>query len=303
VSEEITAQIPGTTYKVKFGVEGKYYSLFLYRGSLVHKSKPLSILRGASLGEAPEEVENCLRDLLDSEEVYLSPVIIKRVVGNLMDQVPEDGTIKFTEKSQKEFVKRELKVADLIQKSDNRAGKKSIVEFTPGEETKFDATSDDIGKISVPKPKPLPEKIIKREEPVAEPTVAKPIEPVKTIEKPVEVKPEETKPIETEVVKLEEKVTTLSTEVETIQTKLEKSTQEIEDLKEQMNQIHQEKETEPQIPIDLETTEVEDATEPEETALPETEIQEADEPIVEEEAESESTEEVIAEPSIDDSEL
>ncbi|NHJ47836.1 MAG: hypothetical protein FK733_08620 [Asgard group archaeon] len=300
MSEEITISIPGTTYRVKFGVEGKYYALSLYRGSVEHKTKPLTILRGSSLSDLPEEVENGLRDLLDSEEVYLSPVIVKRVVNNLLDQIPEDGQLTTVEKTQKEFVKRELKVADLINKSDQRAEKKSTIEYSPSMETKFDATADDIGKVSLSKPKPLPEKIVKRDEPVVEEhkPVVKPIEkPVEIpVEKPVEEEPKpivETEHIETEVVKLDEKVDSLTNELETLHDIVEKSNQEIEDLKEQVNLIKKEVHE----PVVKTEEEIITPEEPIEKPKLQVEIPETD--TIEE---SEITDEPTIEPSIDDSE-
>jgi hypothetical protein len=236
LSKEIIAQIPGTTYKIKFGTEGKYYALFLCRGSQEFRTHKLKIVKGMSLHDLPEEVENGLKDLLDSEEVYLSPVIVKKVTNNLLDQIPESGQIKTPEITQKQFVKTEISVTDLISKSDDRAGKKSIIEHAPREKPKFDASADSIGQIKLKQPKPLPEKMIKKEE--------KPIVEHKPVEKPIAA---EKKPVETiietkkeDYTQLEEKVSTLSNEVQSLHEIIDKSTEDIEVLKQKVDSIEQE---------------------------------------------------------------
>ena len=44
MSEEAIAKIPGTTYSLKFGYEGKYYAVFLCRGSSPFKTRQLWII-------------------------------------------------------------------------------------------------------------------------------------------------------------------------------------------------------------------------------------------------------------------
>lgn len=240
MSEEITAQIPGTTYSIKFGFEGKYYALFLCRGFKEFKTMKLNILRGTSLHELPEEVENGLKNLLVSEEVFLSPVIVKNVTNNLLEQLPENGQIKADDAKQKQFVKTDISVSSLISKSDERAGKKSIIEHAPRDKPKFDATADSLGRIDLKKPKQLPEKIIKRE--------VTPVEEHKPIKKSEEKTPMPVmKPMEitSEVKKedynhLDDKVTTLSNEVQSLHKILDKNNQDIEFLKEQIDTIKQE---------------------------------------------------------------
>ncbi|MHA1212001.1 MAG: hypothetical protein ACTSSH_06035 [Candidatus Heimdallarchaeota archaeon] len=160
MSEEAITKIPGTTFSLKFGIEGKYYSVYLCRGSTPFRTKELSILRGTSLDDLHEEVENSLRYLLDSEEVFLSPVIVDRVVNDLMDQIPKDGQVSAEETAPKAYVATPVGVAEIISKKEAQAGKKSVIEYTPGEKPKFDATADSIGKIPLKAPKALPRKDI-----------------------------------------------------------------------------------------------------------------------------------------------
>jgi len=160
LSEEAITKIPGTTFSLKFGIEGKYYSVYLCRGSTPFRTKELSILRGTSLDDLHEEVENSLRYLLDSEEVFLSPVIVDRVVNDLMDQIPKDGQVSAEETAPKAYVATPVGVAEIISKKEAHAGKKSVIEYTPGEKPKFDATADSIGKIPLKAPKALPRKDI-----------------------------------------------------------------------------------------------------------------------------------------------
>jgi len=54
-------------------------------------------------------------------------------------------------------------VSDLINHSDSRAGKKSIIEHSPGEKSPYDASALDMPKKPAFKPKPLPEKVEKIE--------------------------------------------------------------------------------------------------------------------------------------------
>ncbi|NHK30173.1 MAG: hypothetical protein FK730_02390 [Asgard group archaeon] len=268
MSEEIIAQIPGTTYMIKFGFEGKYYALFLCRGSQQFKTMKLNILKGTSLHELPEEVENGLRDLLDSEEVYLSPVIVKNVANNILEQIPESGQIKTQEKMQKQFVKTEMRVSDLINKSDDRAGKKSIIEHAPREKPKFDASADSIGQIKLKQAKPLPEKMVKREEtPVLE---HKPAEkPIVSEKKPMETIIETKKE---DFTQLEKKVSTLSNDVQSLHEIIDKSNQEIESLKQKVDSMEQE----------AVESQVDDFTEEEQELITE-EIVEPEETVVDEE--------------------
>ena len=91
MSEEALVKIPGTTFSLKFGLKGKYYAVYLVQGKHAVSSKKTSILKGTTLKELPEEIEKGMRFLMDSEEVYISPVIVDRVVNDLLEQIPKDG--------------------------------------------------------------------------------------------------------------------------------------------------------------------------------------------------------------------
>ena len=84
-------KIPGTTYYLQFGIEGKYYAVFLIQGRQPIQSTKLNILRGTSLHDLPAEVENGLRTMLEAEEVYISPMVVDRVVNDMLEQVPQEG--------------------------------------------------------------------------------------------------------------------------------------------------------------------------------------------------------------------
>ncbi|NHJ31933.1 MAG: hypothetical protein FK732_03635, partial [Asgard group archaeon] len=163
MSEESKVKIPGTTYSLKFGLEGKYYAVYLVQSGHAISSKKTSILKGTTFKDLPEEIEKGMRFLLDSEEVYISPVVVNRVVNDLLELIPKDGQIFVKETTVKPEIESSVSVLDMIEKSDHRAGKKSVEEYTPGEKPKYDATAFDIGKKSLKSPKPLPKRSAKVE--------------------------------------------------------------------------------------------------------------------------------------------
>lgn len=215
MSEEAIARIPGTTFSLKFGVEGKYYAVFLCRGRAPFKTKQLSILKGATLSELPEEVENGLRFLLDTEEVYLSPVIVNRVVNDLIEQIPKDGQVFVKETTEKEYVTPTTSVSEMISKSEDRAGKKSIIEHKPSEKSKFDATADDIGKRHLKPPKPLPKRDLNVEHTNYKPAISS----------------------KDDYLAIDEKVSTLTNDLLTVQGTVEKHKKEITNLKKQITKL------------------------------------------------------------------
>jgi len=217
VSEEAIAKIPGTTFSLKFGIEGKYYAIYLLQGAHAIQIKQLSIMRGTTLRDLPEEVETGLRFLLDTEEVYLSPVIIDRVVSDLLDQIPKDGQVFVKETTIKPEVPSSVNVLDLIEKSDHRAGKKSITEYTPGEKPKYDATASDIGKKFLKTPKPLPKRSAS-------------IEPEQDYPKPAISAKDD-------YLALEEKINSLTNEVKSLQETITKNKKAITSMKKQITTL------------------------------------------------------------------
>ncbi len=215
MSEEALAKIPGTTFSLKFGIEGKYYAVYLCRGSKPFNTKQLSILKGTTLRELPEEVENGLRYLLDMEEVYISPVIVNRVVNDLIEQIPKEGQVFIKETTKKQYVTPSTSVSQLISKSEDRAGKKSVIEYMPSEKSKFDATAESIGKISLKTPKPLPKKdtIIKYSTP--KPAISS----------------------KDDYLAIDEKVNTLTNEILTLQGSIDQHTKAIKNLKKQITTL------------------------------------------------------------------
>lgn len=156
---ETRTKIPGTLYSLKFGIEGKYYAVFLYRGNQEIYSKKLEILRGTSLRDLPEELENGLKYMLDKKEIHLSPVIVDRVVNNLLEKIPENGSVFDKESSKKKLEKPSISVQELVKKSEKRLEtQKQVPTYTPAQKQKYDASAEDLGKYNLKKPKPLPEK-------------------------------------------------------------------------------------------------------------------------------------------------
>ena len=219
MSQEPITKIPGSTYSLKFGIEGKYYALYLCRGSQPFRTKQLNILRGTSLKDLPEEIENGIRFLLDSEQIFLSQIIVKRVMNDLLEQIPKESSQTFAkETSIKSYVQPTITVQELISKSDERAEQKSVLEFTQSEKIKYDATAEDIGRIVLKEPKPLHKKGTTAEIPQTKPqSVSK-----------------------TDYVSLEQKVNTLSNEIVSLHTQIDKNNQEITDLKMEITSIKKE---------------------------------------------------------------
>lgn len=155
---EAIAKIPGTTYSLKFGVEGKYYAVYLVQYHHPVEIKSLEILKGTSIRELPEAIENGLKFMLDTKGVFINPVVIDRVVNEVLEKIPDDGQVLQKETEPVDITPGATSVVDLISHSDNRAGKKSIIEHKPGEKSPYDASALDMDKKSAFKPKPLPPK-------------------------------------------------------------------------------------------------------------------------------------------------
>ncbi len=216
MSDEAIVKIPGTTFSFKFGIEGKNYAVYLVQGAHAISSKKLNILKGTTLRDLPEEAENGLRFLLDSEEVYISPVVVDRVVTDLLEQIPKDGQVFVKETSIKPDIETSVRVLDLIEKSDHRAGKKSIEEYTPGEKPKFDATAFDIGmKKSLKTPKPLPKRSAKAEQNYQKSAIS----------------------AKDDYLALEEKLTSLTNEVKSLQETITKNKKAITSMKKQITTL------------------------------------------------------------------
>jgi len=230
LNEPLT-KIPGTTYYIQFGIEGKYYAIFLIRGRQAIQSKQLTILRGGSLHELPEEVESGLRSMLDAEEVYISPVVVDRVVNELLEQVPQEGEMDAKEpvvEVEKRLVPTSISVQNIISKSDRRAGTTSTIEHHPQEKSKFDATSDGIGRYQLKKPKPLRQKE-KMVEPSLTPTA--PIKETVVAQTQAEIKSPET------YISLDDKVLSLTTEINKLTDQVTKNDKEIKKMKRQITTL------------------------------------------------------------------
>ena len=155
---EAIAKIPGTTYSLKFGVEGKYYAVYLVQYHNPINTKKLDIIKGTSIRELPEAIENGLKFLLDSEEIFINPVVIDRVVNELLGKIPEDGQVLLKESEPVDITPSAVSVSELIHRSESRTEHKSMIEHTPGLKPKYDASASDIGTKPLRKPKPLPQK-------------------------------------------------------------------------------------------------------------------------------------------------
>lgn len=228
LNESLT-KIPGTTYSLQFGIEGKYYAVFLIRGRQAIQSKKLSILRGTVLHELPEEVETGLRSMLDAEEVYISPVVVDRVVNEILKRIPQEDQLEVKEPvAEKRLVPTSINVQNMIAQSDGRSGQKSMIEHHPPEKTKFDATSESIGRIQLKTPKPLPHKE-KMIEPSSTPIVSK----KESVVAPSPVKIESTG----NYVSMDEKVLSLTTEVTKLEEQVTKNNKEIKKMKKQITTL------------------------------------------------------------------
>ena len=217
MSEEALVKIPGTTFSLKFGLKGKYYAVYLVQGKHAVSSKKTSILKGTTLKDLPEEIEKGMRFLMDSEEVYISPVIVNRVVNDLLEQIPKDGQVFVKETTVKPDIETSVSVLDMIEKSDHRAGKKSIVEYTPGEIPKYDATASDIGRKSLKTPKPLPKRsaTVEHESDYQKPAIS----------------------AKDDYLALEEKLTFLTNEFKSLQETIDKNKKAITSMKKQITTL------------------------------------------------------------------
>ncbi|RLI63228.1 MAG: hypothetical protein DRP02_10310 [Candidatus Gerdarchaeota archaeon] len=221
MSEESLTRIPGTTFSIKFGLEGKYYALFLCRGSTPFKSKPMNILKGTTLRDLPEEIEKSLKWLLDTEEIYLSPVVVDRVVNEIIDQIPKEGQVFVKETIPKKYINSEVSVQEIIKQANTRAEKVTMSEYTPASKPKVDASADDIGKIHLREPRPLPQRQASEDIGTSE---AAPV----------------LKPTPSTYQQIEEKFTTLTNDIQSMQELLNKNAKEIKSLKRQVKTLKKE---------------------------------------------------------------
>ncbi|MFW9922580.1 MAG: coiled-coil domain-containing protein [Candidatus Thorarchaeota archaeon] len=159
-------KIPGTTFSLQLGFEGKYYAVFLVQYHQIIKSKKTGILKGSDLSTLSEEVEKSMNSLLETEQIFINPVIIDRVVNELLEQNPIEKLVEVEEKHEEEhrLVPESVKVSELIKHSDYRAGKTSITEYHPEQKSKFDATADSISNYGLRTPKPLASRVSSTEE-------------------------------------------------------------------------------------------------------------------------------------------
>jgi hypothetical protein len=213
MNTELT-KIPGTLYSLGFGTEGNYYAVFLYRGRQAINTKKLSIVRGSSLRDLPDEVENGLRHLLDNEEIYISPAIIDRVVNDLMDKIPKEGQVFTKETTERKLVSENVNVKELINKSESRSKKQEeATEMPPKKEKKYDASAMDITPPKPRTPKPLPEKeeAVKKEQIPAPREIQRTPETAKvaTQSKSNILKEEDLAPLEEQVTKLTDELNDL----------------------------------------------------------------------------------------------
>ncbi len=230
MNETIT-KIPGTTYSLQFGVEGKYYAIFLIRGRQAIQSKKLNILRGTPLHELPQEIEIGLRSMLDTEEVYISPVVVDRVVNILLEKIPQEDQLEVKETTaaeEKKLVPTSINVRNLIAHSDGRAGQKSVIEHHPLEKSKFDATSENIGKIQLKTPKPLPQK-----EKMIEPSPV----PAVTTKEPVVAQPKTEIKSTASYISIDDKVSALTNEITKLVEQVTKNDKEIKKMKRQITTL------------------------------------------------------------------
>lgn len=238
-------KIPGTTYSLQFGVEGKYYAVFLVQGRQAIKSQKLSILKGMASEELPDEIENGLISLLETENIFINRVVVDRVVNDLLNTVPleedqQPQIVKHDEPKEERLVPESISVKDMIARSDGRAGIKSVVEHKPKEKSKYDASAENIGDYNLKKAKPLPKKegMVEEYKPTFQ-TIEKPERPTKTIEsKPEpEMFTQEKMPATDKYVQLEEKISTLTNNVEQLLNEVSKNKKQISSLKGQVTKL------------------------------------------------------------------
>ena len=90
MSEDAFVKIPGTTLTVKVGTEGKYYAVYLCRGFNPFKTEKLPILKGVASDDFEEETKKAIAKLLDSEDIFLSPIIVNRVTNDLLGELSKE---------------------------------------------------------------------------------------------------------------------------------------------------------------------------------------------------------------------
>lgn len=227
-------RIPGTTFYLQFSIEGKYYAISLVQGRLPIKSRKLDALRGTAKTELTGEIETGLQALLEEENLYINPVVVDRVITEFLEKIPEEGQSSTREISEERKIIPEtaVKVSEMIKKSDDRAGKTSMVEHKPITKPKYDASAESISHYNLRTPRPLPQKesIIEQE------TVTSSIENTTEIEK--ENKIVLTSTIQTEkYIQLEEKIVSLTNEINNMQQKIDSTSKEITNLKKQITTL------------------------------------------------------------------
>lgn len=229
---EQPVKIPGTTFSLQLGFEGKYYAVFLVQYHQIIKSRKTGILKGTDLSTLSEEVENGMRSLLEGEEIFINPVIIDRVVNELLEQKPIERKAAAEEEAipreESRLVPETVKVSELIKHSDNRAGKTTITEYHPEQKSKFDATADSIGNYNLKTPKPLPSRFTSSEDVPATIThseiQASPKSQAISIDKE-------------NYAQLEEKITSLNTEISGLLEQINNNNKEITNLKKQITTL------------------------------------------------------------------
>ncbi|HUU77680.1 MAG TPA: hypothetical protein VMX55_05000 [candidate division Zixibacteria bacterium] len=222
---ETIIKIPGTSFSAQFGIEGKYYTVFLIQYGQAVKSKKLDILKGSPLQDLPIEVEKSLQHLLETENLYINPVIIDRVVNDLLEHPPEksEGTM-FEEHEEPRIVPSSIKVQDLITERDIRAGKTSVVEFKPQEKSKFDASSANFGTPKPRAPRPLPSK-------------ESMIEQQQSSQLQVAVKKEPIQQTKSSFLATEEKTMSSTNELQQLTERIDKTDKELKNLKKQVTTL------------------------------------------------------------------
>ena len=221
-------KIPGTSYSVQLGFESKYYAVYLVQYGKPIKSQKLAILKGTPIDDLPEETEKALQNLLETEQIFINPVIVDRVVNDLIEQKPEEGEI--TLESEKEEPKEErlvptnINVKNMISQRDSQVGKTSMIEHKPKEKSKFDASALDFGTHKPKPPKPLLSRFQATESSVS-PSLS--ITPKKET---VALKVEPYKPSET-------KSDVVSNQINELMEKIAKNNKEIKNLKRQVSTL------------------------------------------------------------------
>ena len=221
-------KIPGTSFSVQIGYESKYYTVFLVHYGKPIKSQKLSILKGTPIDDLPQETEKAVQNLLETEQIFINPVIVDRVVNELLEQKPDESEITLNvekeEIKESRLVPSNINVRDMISQRDSSASKPSMIEHKPKEKSKFDASAFDFGTPKPKPPRPLPSRDHANESSI---TSVSAIAPKK---EPIEVKTEIYKATET-------KSDTASNQINELMDKIAKNDKEIKNLKKQISTL------------------------------------------------------------------